>query len=105
MRRYPIPITPDPAKAAELRQLIADGETSIIELKINPPRPAELAYRMAGLANRRLGGAVIFGIEEESRRITGVKDLQQAVDIIEDALRLIRPQLRLATPEPQFWLL
>ena len=96
MRRYPVPAIPDPAQAVELRQLIAAGETSIVELKINPPRPAELAYRMAGIANRRLGGAVIFGVEEESRRITGVKDLQQTVDIIEDALRLIRPQLTLA---------
>lgn len=105
MRRYPVPVTPDPAKDAELRQLIIDGETSLVELKINPPRPAELAYRIAGIANRRLGGAVMFGIEESSRRIAGVKDLQQTVDIIEDALRLIRPQLALTTPEPQFWLL
>jgi ATP-dependent DNA helicase RecG len=105
LRRYPVPAIPDPAQVAELRQLIAAGETSIVELKINPPRPAELAYRMAGIANRRLGGAIIFGVEEESRRITGVKDLQQTVDIIEDALRLIRPQLTLAAPEPQFWLL
>ena len=45
-----------------LQQLIARGETGTVELKVNAPRPSELAERMCGMANTRTGGAIIFGV-------------------------------------------
>lgn len=103
MRRSTTYATPDPTQADELRQMIAAGETSDVELKINPPRPNELAYRIAGLANRRFGGVVLLGVEEATRTLAGVKDVQQAIDIIEDALRLIHPPMTQAPPRTQVW--
>lgn len=39
-----------------LHKVIAHGETPTVELKVAPPRPAELAERLCGLANAQ-GGA------------------------------------------------
>lgn len=46
----------------ELRHIIGSGETTTVELKVAPPRPAELAERLCGMANS-LGGLVITVVE------------------------------------------
>jgi predicted HTH transcriptional regulator len=43
----------------ELRRVIAHGETTTVELKVAPPRPAELAERLCGMANAQGGTSII----------------------------------------------
>jgi predicted HTH transcriptional regulator len=83
-----------------LRQVIAHGETPTVELKVAPPRPAELAERLCGLANAQ-GGALIMGVEDGSLKIVGVPDARAAVDIVLRAARHIHPLLVLNPPEPE----
>ncbi len=83
----------------ELRHLIAHGETTTVELKVAPPRPAELAERLCGMANAQ-GGALIIGVEDGSLKIVGVQDAQTAVDIVLRAARQIQPLLVLDPAEP-----
>ena len=83
-----------------LRKVIAQGETPTVELKVAPPRPAELAERLSGLANAQ-GGALIIGVEDGSLKIVGVPDARAAVDIVLRAARHIHPLLVLDPPEPE----
>src|SRR5713226_1028313 len=46
----------------ELQNLIQQGETTTVELKVAPPRPAELAERLCGMANAQ-GGIIIVGVD------------------------------------------
>ncbi len=50
-----------------LRSVIQTGETPTVEFKIAPPRVAELAERICGLANA-LGGLIIIGVEDQTWR-------------------------------------
>ena len=84
----------------ELRHVIAHGETTTMELKVAPPRPAELAERLCGMANAQ-GGTVIIGIEDGSLKIVGVQDARAAVDVVLRAARQIQPLLVLDPPEPE----
>jgi predicted HTH transcriptional regulator len=84
----------------ELRQLIAHGETTTVELKVAPPRPTELAERFCGMANAQ-GGTLIIGVEDGSLKIVGVQDARAAVDVALRATRLIHPLLVLDPPEPE----
>jgi predicted HTH transcriptional regulator len=59
---------------ATLRQLIAGGETSTIEFKSSAARPIDIAERMCGMANNRAGGVIIFGIEDATRAIVGIRN-------------------------------
>ncbi|NWJ97270.1 MAG: putative DNA binding domain-containing protein [Chloroflexi bacterium] len=83
----------------QLQALINKGETNTVELKIAPPRPAELAERICGLCNAQ-GGYIIIGVEDQTLRLVGVKDPQAAIDTIFRACRLLNPPLtQLAEPE------
>lgn len=84
----------------ELRQLIAHGETTTVELKVAPPRPTELAERFCGMANAQ-GGTLIIGVEDGSLKIIGVQDARAAVDVTLRATRLIHPLLVLDPPKPE----
>ncbi|HMA38033.1 MAG TPA: ATP-binding protein [Chloroflexia bacterium] len=91
MHQFPTPQPPDEAMEAELRRRIAAGETATIELKRKPPRPAELAERICGIANTRMGGAIIFGVTDDPRTIVGVPNPPLAIDLIHRAVRLVHP--------------
>ena len=54
-----------------LRQLIKNGETSTVELKVASPRPDEMAERLCGMANAQ-GGIIIVGVEDADLRIVGI---------------------------------
>ncbi len=86
----------------ELRHIIESGETTTVELKVAPPRPAELAERLCGMANS-LGGLVIIGVEDASLKIVGVQDARMAVDVVLRAARQIQPVLLLEPPEPEIY--
>jgi predicted HTH transcriptional regulator len=58
----------------ELKQLISDGETSRVELKVASPRPSEMAERLCGMANAN-GGVVIIGVEDSTLEIVGIYKL------------------------------
>ena len=91
-----------PSSAAEIRQMLAtDEETGEVEFKIKAPRPAELAERICGMANRRSGGTVLFGIENAQRAVVGLARPHQTIDLIWTALRLVKPAVRLRTPDPE----
>ena len=91
-----------PITEAEIRQILAtDEETGQVEFKIKAPRPGELAERICGLANRRSGGTILFGIENTQRRIVGLTHPHANIDLIWTALRLVKPAVRLLTPEPE----
>jgi len=84
----------------ELRYIISHGETTIVEFKVAPPRPAELAERLCGMANAH-GGTLIIGIEDGSHKIVGVQNAHTAIDIALRATRQIKPLLVLSPPEPE----
>jgi len=86
----------------QLRQLISQSESQTVELKLAPPRPAELAERMCGLANAR-GGWLIFGVEDGTLELRGLKDVGEATDTILRAARLCQPLMPLDPPEPQLF--
>src|SRR4051812_40015217 len=91
-----------PITAEEIQQILAtDEETGQVEFKIKAPRPAELAERICGMANRRSGGIILFGIENETRKVVGVARPHQTIDLTWMAIRLVKPAIRLLTPEPE----
>lgn len=90
-----------------LRQLIDDGETSTVELKVASPRPDEMAERLCGLANAQ-GGFIIIGVEDETLKIVGVPQGRMALTIdviLRSARRIIKPELVLDPPEPEVYML
>lgn len=87
-----------------LRQLIEGDETVEVELKIAAPRPSEVAERLCGLANGG-GGYLIFGVEDETRRLVGIKDTKHAIDTVLHAARMCQPPLTFDPPEPEIVIL
>jgi ATP-dependent DNA helicase RecG len=83
-----------------LKSIINKGESYNVEFKIKPPRPAELAERICGLANSRKGGYIIFGIEDGTGYITGIEKPNESIDVILYALRLIKPQIPVTNGGP-----
>jgi ATP-dependent DNA helicase RecG len=79
-----------------LRQLIASGESSTVELKLNAPRPSELAERICRMVNTRTGGVIILGVEDQNHSIVGVNQASAAIDTILRAARLVKPPIALA---------
>ncbi len=55
-----------------LRQLIKNGETSTVELKVASPRPDEMAERLCGLANAK-GGLIIRSEQSTQEPGTGAE--------------------------------
>ena len=93
--------------ASTLRQLIEDGETSTVELKVASPRPDEMAERLCGLANAQ-GGFIIIGVEDETLKIVGVPQERIALTIdviLRSTRRIIKPELVLDPPEPEVYML
>ncbi|MEI7769813.1 MAG: RNA-binding domain-containing protein [Chloroflexales bacterium] len=88
-----------------LRQLIAGGETPTVEFKSSAARPPDIAERMCGMANNRAGGLIIFGIEDETRAIVGIRQPSLTQDHILRASRMIKPPVSLAETSVQTWLL
>ncbi|HEX2915204.1 MAG TPA: RNA-binding domain-containing protein [Chloroflexia bacterium] len=88
---------------AALKKLIAQGESSTLELKIAVPRPIELAERLCGMANGA-GGLLIIGVEDGSNAIAGVKEpLSKSIDGILRAARLCTPPVTLSPSEPKIY--
>jgi predicted HTH transcriptional regulator len=88
-----------------LRQLIAGGETDTVELKINAPRPAELAERMCGMANTRTGGLIIFGVADQTLALVGVAAPSDTIDIILRAAWMVKPPLPITDTSVSRWAL
>jgi ATP-dependent DNA helicase RecG len=86
-----------------LRHLIAGGESSTVEFKVNAPRPTELAERMCGMANTRTGGVIIFGVRDENRSIVGVNQTSDTIDTILRAARMIKPVITLSDESIRTW--
>lgn len=86
---------------ATLRALIAGGETATVEFKIKAPRPAELAERMCGMANSRMGGVIIFGVADADRQVVGLKDPSASIDLALRAARMVKPPISLVGAEPR----
>ncbi len=51
--------------SAAVQHLIAGGETEVVEFKVAPPRPSDLASRLCGFANGA-GGTIIFGVADDA---------------------------------------
>lgn len=83
-----------------LQQLIEGDETVGVELKIAAPRPTEVAERLCGLANGG-GGYLIFGVEDETRRLVGIKNTKHAIDTMLHAARMCQPPLTFDPAEPE----
>src|SRR5690348_8446580 len=86
-----------------LRQLIACGETGTVELKVNAPRPSELAERMCGMANTRTGGTIIFGVEDSTLAPVGVAQTSETIDVIMRAARMVKPPISLPDNSIHIW--
>ena len=87
----------------ELRSLIAEGESSTLELKVAPPRPHELAERMAALANAA-GGLIIIGVSDDNVPV-GVTDVKTTIDTLLRAARLVQPPIIFTPAEPEVYTL
>lgn len=88
-----------------LRQSIAGGETATVEFKSSATRPIEVAERMCGMANNRAGGIIIFGIEDASRAIVGIRNPSLTNDVVLRAARMIKPAVPLSETSVQTWIL
>jgi ATP-dependent DNA helicase RecG len=86
-----------------LRQLIAGGETGTVELKVNAPRPSDLAERICGMANTRTGGTIIFGVEDATLAVVGVAQPSEAIDVILRAARMVKPPVPLSEDNVHTW--
>jgi len=84
----------------EIQRLIAGGETEVVEFKVAPPRPSDLASRLCGFANGA-GGSIILGVADASWAVVGVKDSAAAVDALHAACRLCKPPVRLDPGQPE----
>ena len=78
-----------------LRHLIAGGETGTVEFKSSATRPIEVAVRMCGMANNRAGGIIIFGIEDATWAIVGIRNASLTHDVVLRAARMIKPAVPL----------
>lgn len=89
-----------------LKRLIAEGESSRVELKRTVPRPSDLAERLCGLANMQ-GGYIIIGVEDEDLSIVGIDDRRMPMtkDVVLRAARQIQPTLILDPPEPEVYII
>lgn len=87
----------------KLRQLIACGETGTVELKVNAPRPSELAERMCGMANTRTGGTIIFGVEDSTLAPVGIAQTSETIDVIMRAARMVKPPISLPDNSIHIW--
>src|SRR3954464_2970977 len=93
-----------PVNEADLRAILAtDEESGTVEFKIKAPRPAELAERICGLANRRSGGTILFGIENKNHEVVGLERPHENIDQILMALRLVKPTVPLRSAEPEVY--
>jgi len=90
---------------ATLRDLIAGGETPTVEFKSSAARPVDIAERMCGMANNRAGGVIIFGIEDATRAIVGIRNPSLTNDVILRAARMIKPAVLLTETSVQTWVL
>src|SRR6476620_1006601 len=88
-----------------LRQLIAGGETTTVEFKSSGARPIDIAVRMCGIANNRAGGIIIFGIEDATRAIVGIRNPSLTNDVVLRAARMIKPAVLLSETSVQTWIL
>jgi predicted HTH transcriptional regulator len=88
-----------------LRQLITGGETSTVEFKRNAARPIEVAIRMCGMANNRAGGIIIFGVEDATRAIVGVREPSVTIDVALRAARMAKPAVPLTETNVRTWTL
>ena len=86
-----------------LRELIAGGETATVEFKSSATRPIEVAVRMCGMANNRAGGIIIFGIEDATRAIVGIRNPGLTNDVVLRAARMIKPAVPLGEASVQTW--
>jgi ATP-dependent DNA helicase RecG len=89
----------------QLRALIAGGETATVEFKSSAARPIDIAERMCGMANNRAGGLIIFGIEDATRAIVGIRNPSLTNDVILRASRMIKPAVSLGETSVQQWIL
>jgi predicted HTH transcriptional regulator len=90
---------------ATLRQLIDGGETATVEFKSSAARPIDIAVRMCGIANNRAGGIIIFGIEDATRAIVGIRNPSLTNDVVLRAARMIKPTVLLSETSVQTWTL
>src|SRR5919202_6396348 len=101
----PLPLESDAMDETTLRQLIAGGETATVEFKSSATRPIEVAVRMCGMANNRAGGMIIFGIEDATRAIVGIRNPSLTNDVVLRAARMIKPAVALGETSVQTWTL
>ncbi len=85
---------------AELRALVEAGETSTVEFKLSPPRYAELAERICAFANAS-GGIIIFGVQDVTWKVVGLKDISRARDIMLQAARHCKPTVEFEPTDPE----
>jgi ATP-dependent DNA helicase RecG len=74
-------------------------------LKSSAARPVDIAERMCGMANNRAGGTIIFGIEDATRAIVGIRDPSLTNDVVLRAARMLKPPVALSETSVQRWTL
>jgi uncharacterized protein YfcZ (UPF0381/DUF406 family) len=81
-------------KPQELRELISQPESDMLEYKTNLPDLKRVARLISAFANTK-GGTLIVGVKEgvESNEIVGIDDLERATKILEQARARVSPPI------------
>ena len=66
-----------------MKEIIAEGESSLLEFKRKATTPTKIAKELAALANTK-GGLLIIGVDDDGT-IVGVRSEKAEVDIVEQA--------------------
>ncbi len=70
-------------KAKELKEIVSQGESGVLEFKRKATTPEKLAREIAALANTK-GGHLLIGIDDDGTFV-GVRSEKSELDIVEQA--------------------
>ena len=87
-------------KENQIEQIIREGEGDLVEFKLAPPRPSELAERLCGFANGT-GGMVILGVRDQTWELVGLGNPADTIDILLRAARLCKPVVQFLPALPE----
>ncbi len=87
----------------QLYKLIAQGEGQYLEFKNSQVKPAKLAYSLVAFANTN-AGKVIIGIDDKTRKPTGMRNKEEVLDNIHRAASLdcCEPAVSISVEEDRY---
>lgn len=84
----------------KLLELVEEGENLTTEFKLRFSTPDKIAKELIAFANTR-GGLLLIGVADD-KRIIGVASEKEEAGLVEEALRLIEPEIEATFSYQQF---